>query len=169
MTPQVLAIAKSIRSHYPLPPSMEWGDVLQSAYIGYLAAIARYDPAQEATFSTYLEYKIRGAILDAYRKGRGWRDCTPVKPSFVALEKAADCADDGLALDEACAIAEEVQALRDVLTRLSERERVILHEYYWEGRPRCDISTSLNLSPARIGQIERQAIRKLREVLLDDL
>jgi RNA polymerase sigma factor (sigma-70 family) len=159
MSPQVLAIAKNIRRKYPLPPSMEWCDVLQAAYVGYLDAVARYDPAKGATLSTYLEIRVRGAILDAYRQARGWRDCTPVKPSFMALEEAEDIAEETLALDEAIAAL-------DALTRLPARQQAILQAHYWEDCTKLTISARVGLSPARVGQIVRQAIRRLREVLL---
>lgn len=43
---------------------LEFADYLQSARIGLLEAIDRYDPERGASFATYAGYRIKGAILN---------------------------------------------------------------------------------------------------------
>jgi len=44
--------------------AVAFDDYLQYARVGLLEAIDRYDPAREASFSTFAGYRIRGAILN---------------------------------------------------------------------------------------------------------
>ena len=43
-------------------------DLLQAGMMGLVEAARRYDPAQEAAFSTFAMLRIRGAMLDAIRQ-----------------------------------------------------------------------------------------------------
>src|SRR5579862_8052090 len=67
--PQVRLIARRI--HERLPESVSLEDLISTGTIGLIAAIDRFDPAQNVKLKTYAEYKIRGAILDSLR-GLDW-------------------------------------------------------------------------------------------------
>src|SRR5437667_8202060 len=68
-----------LRRHLPLvhrvvqrlavrkPPHIELDDLVSWGIVGLLDAIGKYDPAKEAAFSTYAQFRIRGAILDHVR------------------------------------------------------------------------------------------------------
>jgi RNA polymerase sigma factor for flagellar operon FliA len=68
-----------LRQHLPLvrrvvqrlaarkPPHIETDDLVSWGIVGLLDAIAKYDPKKEASFSTYAQFRIRGAILDHLR------------------------------------------------------------------------------------------------------
>lgn len=49
------------------PPHIELDDLVSWGIVGLLDAMAKYDPAKEALFSTYAQFRIRGAILDHLR------------------------------------------------------------------------------------------------------
>jgi RNA polymerase sigma factor FliA len=49
------------------PPHIEIDDLVSWGIVGLLDAIEKYDPAKEALFSTYAQFRIRGAILDHLR------------------------------------------------------------------------------------------------------
>jgi len=49
------------------PPHIELDDLVSWGIVGLLDAIAKYDPKKEALFSTYAQFRIRGAILDHLR------------------------------------------------------------------------------------------------------
>ncbi len=49
------------------PPHIELDDLVSWGIVGLLDAIGKYDPAKEALFSTYAQFRIRGAILDHLR------------------------------------------------------------------------------------------------------
>jgi RNA polymerase sigma factor for flagellar operon FliA len=68
-----------LRRHLPLvrrvvqrlavrkPPHIEIDDLVSWGIVGLLDAIGKYDPRKEASFSTYAQFRIRGAILDHLR------------------------------------------------------------------------------------------------------
>jgi len=68
-----------LRRHLPLvrrvvqrlaarkPPHIELDDLVSWGIVGLLDAIGKYDPKKEASFSTYAQFRIRGAILDHLR------------------------------------------------------------------------------------------------------
>jgi RNA polymerase sigma factor for flagellar operon FliA len=41
--------------------------MLNSGIIGLVDALEKYDPKHETNFSTYAQFRIRGAILDSFR------------------------------------------------------------------------------------------------------
>src|SRR5215831_8772574 len=49
------------------PPHIELDDLVSWGIVGLLDAIGKYDPKKEAQFSTYAQFRIRGAILDHLR------------------------------------------------------------------------------------------------------
>ncbi|HJQ73961.1 MAG TPA: FliA/WhiG family RNA polymerase sigma factor, partial [Gaiellaceae bacterium] len=68
-----------LRRHLPLvrrvvqrlasrkPPHIELDDLVSWGIVGLLDAIGKYDPKKEASFATYAQFRIRGAILDHLR------------------------------------------------------------------------------------------------------
>jgi len=68
-----------LRRHLPLvrrvvqrlasrkPPHIDVDDLMSWGIVGLLDAIDKYDPAKEAQFSTYAQFRIRGAVLDHLR------------------------------------------------------------------------------------------------------
>jgi RNA polymerase sigma factor for flagellar operon FliA len=69
----------ALRRHLPLvrqvvqrlaarkPAHIEFDDLVSWGIVGLLDAIKKYDPAKEASFPTYAQFRIRGAILDHLR------------------------------------------------------------------------------------------------------
>jgi RNA polymerase sigma factor for flagellar operon FliA len=49
------------------PPHIDLDDLISWGIVGLLDAIGKYDPRKEALFSTYAQFRIRGAILDHLR------------------------------------------------------------------------------------------------------
>lgn len=69
--PQVKRIAYHLLAR--LPASVQVEDLIQAGMLGLLDAAHRYDPSQSASFATFAEPRIRGAMLDEIRRG----DWTP--------------------------------------------------------------------------------------------
>lgn len=49
------------------PPHIDIDDLVSWGIVGLLDAIKKYDPGREASFATYAQFRIRGAILDHVR------------------------------------------------------------------------------------------------------
>lgn len=50
-----------------LPRDIDLREMLNSGIIGLVDALEKYDPRHETNFSTYAQFRIRGAILDSFR------------------------------------------------------------------------------------------------------
>ena len=50
-----------------LPHEVDTKEMLNSGIIGLVDALEKYDPRHETNFSTYAQFRIRGAILDSFR------------------------------------------------------------------------------------------------------
>lgn len=50
-----------------LPKDVDIREMLNSGIIGLVDALEKYDPKHETNFSTYAQFRIRGAILDSFR------------------------------------------------------------------------------------------------------
>ena len=50
-----------------LPSEVDIKEMLNSGIIGLVDALEKYDPRHETNFSTYAQFRIRGAILDSFR------------------------------------------------------------------------------------------------------
>lgn len=66
---QFLPRVKYYASKYSfvLPPELSTEDLVSAGVIGLLEAIERFNPAMNATLSTFADFRIRGAILDEVR------------------------------------------------------------------------------------------------------
>jgi RNA polymerase sigma factor FliA len=63
--PIVRFIARRI--HERLPQHVPIEDLYSAGVLGLLDAFGRFDPSKEVKFSTYAQFRIRGAILDSLR------------------------------------------------------------------------------------------------------
>ena len=50
-----------------LPRDIDVKEMLNSGIIGLVDALQKYDPKHETNFTTYAQFRIRGAILDSFR------------------------------------------------------------------------------------------------------
>ena len=51
-----------------MPENVSLDDLISNGIIGLIAAVDRFDPAQNVLLKTYAEHKIRGAIYDGLRE-----------------------------------------------------------------------------------------------------
>lgn len=64
--PMVRAIARKM--HRGLPQHIELDDVISAGVVGLMDAMAKYEAGREAQFSSYAQFRVRGAILDSLRE-----------------------------------------------------------------------------------------------------
>ncbi|MFA5256879.1 MAG: FliA/WhiG family RNA polymerase sigma factor [Opitutales bacterium] len=64
--PLVRKVVMSLARH--LPPQVDVDDLHSVGTIGLIAAVRRFDSAQEKTFEAYAVMRIRGAVLDELRR-----------------------------------------------------------------------------------------------------
>jgi RNA polymerase sigma factor FliA len=66
-------------------------------------------------------------------------------------------------IDEKISKQQEVEILRDAITKLKEQERVVLTLYYFEELKLHEIAEVLELTESRVSQIRSKALSRLRE------
>ena len=149
-------------------------DLLQAGMMGLVEAARRYDPAQEAAFSTFAMLRIRGAMLDAIRQSdRTWGRWSGRRRAVVmSLERErtesgrtlGDVLEDpvtGRLEEQGCARAMVAEAL----ARLPRRWQVVLDLYYRQGWTFREIGEELGVGVARACQLHRKAIEALRKAM----
>src|SRR3982750_4507876 len=67
--PFVESLARRVASS--MPHSIELGDLVQDGVLGLIDAAFRFDEARGIKFETFAERRVRGAMIDALRRG-GW-------------------------------------------------------------------------------------------------
>jgi RNA polymerase sigma factor for flagellar operon FliA len=157
------------------PPHIDLDDLVSWGIVGLLDAIAKYDPRKEALFSTYAQFRIRGAILDHLRS----LDWVPrsVRQKASLIEKVTHQLEGRLgrppAEDEiAMELALSLEEYQDLLTKVGEMSLFSLEDLgFGSGedrvgaeRPdedRADPLRSL-LSQERVSLVA-EAIRRLPE------
>lgn len=51
-----------------LPPNVELDDLISTGTLGLLDAVDKYEPGRDVKFSTYAQFRIKGAMLDSLRE-----------------------------------------------------------------------------------------------------
>jgi len=64
---KVMYIARRIAHRLPAHAQLELDDLINSGALGLLDALDKFDPTKNASFGTYVEFRIRGSILDLLR------------------------------------------------------------------------------------------------------
>jgi RNA polymerase sigma factor (sigma-70 family) len=147
-------------------------DLVQMGMEGFVQASQRFKPGGGASFKTYSEHRIVGAIKDGLdeadrrrRRGLGHDETELKLLSLDGLDPAADSPrtlaeavpDRSAGVDDADAYLDLVRGL----SRLDERERwVLLHQ--GAGYRLHELAPALGVSMMRVSQISTEAKRKLR-------
>ena len=189
----VRKIASQTRSRYRL--SIDLDELEAAGYQGLVEAGEAFDPNRGTAFSTFAYYRIRGAILDTcrslglirrqYRKRAQFDEAA----NSVLAESASPSGQHGSWITQSLdnlAVAFELsehgplgesperrtsqkqlgQRLRQAMTQLSEQERRILEQYYFEERRMREIAEELDVSVSWVSRVHRRLLGKLRPLLL---
>jgi RNA polymerase sigma factor for flagellar operon FliA len=143
-----------------LPPHVEEGDLISYGLLGLIGAIERFEPDREIKFETYAISRIRGAMIDELRS----LDWVPrsVRNRAREIERAiAELESDGEVARE-LPHGEMRQALAQAITRLPDRERLVVTLYYYEELTLREIGEVLSVTESRVSQLHTKAILRLR-------
>lgn len=163
----------ALRVARSLPRSVDVDDLIGAGYIGLMEAAERYDESMGVPFSAYLRMRVRGAMLDTVRR-RNYRET-----SHVSLDDVC-CDDQGndpmtASPDEEATITEDIERKRlldrvwGAVSQLSPREQTVIRMHYGAGEDDLlAVGSVLAVHPSRASQIHTAALRKLRDMLLDD-
>lgn len=134
----------------------EAADVVHDAIVSIMAS----PPQNVRDWEAFLVTAVKRRALDRIRSA----EVRHAGPEFVdATHGRAE--DSDLSEDVADAIDQQEMAGQawDCLSVLDERHRKAVWETVALGRPRSEVATELNVSPARVSQMTTRSLRLLRE------
>ena len=158
-----------------LPSHVDRDELVGLGTLGWAEARQRFDASRGVPFAGFAAARIRGAILDGLRRAdtlsrgdrrRAQRDAAPALPRIVndpaEVEAAMDRASDDGDVSDLLAQQEMVDELRTAMTKLPERERLVLLRHFFDDVPMRVIGAELGVTESRVSQIATAAVEKLR-------
>lgn len=141
-------------------------DLEAAGWMGLVEASRRYDAAKGASLGSYAYPFIRAAMRAALAKG-GLRSNRAESLSADSDELAPAPSSAELDPEASLVHAAAAAALRSAIERLPPREREVIEgRWLTQGATRVsDLSAQWGVTPARIRQIELEALAKLRRFL----
>src|ERR687892_633984 len=150
-----------------LPAHVEEGDLVSYGLLGLIGAIERFDPDRDIKFETYAIARIKGSIIDELRA----MDWVPrsVRARARDIERALDelwtvqgSSGDQVALidtiedtagpapQSALDQSEMKEMIADAISRLPEREKLVITLYYYEELTLREIGEVLGVTESRV-------------------
>ncbi|NPA03743.1 MAG: sigma-70 family RNA polymerase sigma factor [Epsilonproteobacteria bacterium] len=195
-TALVKKVASKIYFKLPRDSGIDFDELVNTGIIGLMKAIDKFD-AEKAKFSTYAYIKIRGEILDYLRSlhvmPRSMREKIKKEKEqtdkdiplsnlaiMISMEKAIGneegsprlidvMVSDEVGPEEQAIKSQMKEILQEAMSLLNEKEQKTLQMFFFEEREPKEIAKALNISQSRVSQIKSQAIKKLRNLIKEDL
>jgi RNA polymerase sigma factor for flagellar operon FliA len=182
----VHGLAYRLRRELSLRGELE--DLIAFGFGGLLEAQRRFDPARGVQFQTFAYHRVRGAMLDGVRKMAGLPrraherlrapdEVTPTAAptgldrAFTRMSASLSTATvlQGSFGDESPEAAllksESVARLLRALPMLSQRQRLLVRGFYFEGRSIDAMAKELGISKSWASRLHRNALGELRDAL----
>lgn len=135
-----------------------WEDLKQEGYFGLRRAAQRFDPARHDNFPLFALIYVRGAMIDAYRRGVHTR--LPERRYYIELHNIPPL------LAKTPSISPEQRIdLHRATKALSPRQKQVINWRYWQGWTNHEIASHLGFQEKAVETILRTARRKLRTEL----
>lgn len=151
-------------------------DLTQSAFLGLVEAVERYEPGEEYTFASYLNTTLKTAFSEATggRTVKQSRDPLNVAQSLDAplgddpdaetLEAIVPDPKDPYSEAEERIWQEQLQeAMKKTLRRLQPEHRLILHLRFYDCLNREAIAARMGMTESAVRTLEDHAMRELRK------
>lgn len=155
-------------------------DLHQIARLAIAENSPKYDPEHEsgASFCTFIRSKVCNTLWNESEKLLQWMPCPTVEEVQEPQQFAANPLADGLAaeacqcegVDETAAFDVDLERLKtllpQLLSRLSEKEGLVLKMKFFEELKGVEIAKRLGISKGRVSQLSRSALTKLEKLYL---
>ena len=140
-------------------------DIIQEGTVGLIEAVENFDYHRGVAFSLFAVHRIRGRMLNFIRQ-----------EGAAELACIEDQGNDGISIkdrivDTALSVPEQAEMhemtihLKEALTRLPEKERLVLERVYLESAEIKDVAVLLDLSISHIYRLQKTGIRRIRGML----
>jgi RNA polymerase sigma factor for flagellar operon FliA len=180
--PLVKKIASSIYKRLPDYSEVEFEDLVGVGYIGLMEAKHNFDENKKTSFGTYASILIRGRILDYLRsldvrtkeeKEEGINKRKTLSIEEFINESIKEDRLSFLGTDEENPFNSiERKELMELIAKaidsvLNDNEKIVLSLFFKEGLKQREIADIMNITPARVTQIKKAALKKIRGFLKD--
>jgi RNA polymerase sigma factor for flagellar operon FliA len=160
-----------------LPPCVTFDDLSSAGTIGLMQAVDRFDASRGASFKTYAQHRIRGAMLDYLRDedpfSRETRrrirqsDGAIAAPVTIGLNQLPESTLNRLARSPERPASEltanaTAQVARRCLSARENRLITLLFDFGWLS---SEVAAEFKVNESRVSQIKRTALAKLRRAV----
>ena len=155
-----------------------WEDVEQSFFLAVALAVRLYEPERGVLFTSFLRYPVKAVFFDLV----GWRtehqkrdplgQCASLDEP-ISGEDGSQTPRGELVPDPAAGrqfedaeerlYTEQLHAdLEDCISTIDEHRAAVIRARYFENKTLSEIGERLGVNTSRAGQLERDAMRKMR-------
>jgi RNA polymerase sigma factor (sigma-70 family) len=168
-----LAYSFAQKSYRSMRGLYELEDLISYACFGLIDAAEKYDETRQIKFSTYAHTRIHGAIID-WMRGENWFSQRNEKSKKLRMHSIEE---EGFDIDSLNMCDDVVweSFLRDYSTdilykainSLSEKEKIVIIQYYFYNRTISDIMREMKMSHTGGLCIKKRALQKLYNNLIE--
>ncbi len=141
-------------------------DLVQEGTVGLIEAVESYDHRRGVAFSLFAVHRIRGRMMDFLKKEGS--------SALACIDGAMD--EDGLSVkdrlvDTAPSVSEQAEVhelsarVREALSRLPQKERLVLEQVFLGRAEVREVAEQMNLSPSHIYRLQKTGIRRIRGMM----
>lgn len=140
-------------------------DVLQEGTVGLIEAVEGFDYMRGVAFSLFAAYRIKGRMYNFLKKeGRADVACLE-SGGREQLSRLELLADTGTAVAEQVELQEASSQLQSAMSRLPEREQMVLEQIYVRCHEVSEVAEQMNLSTSYIYRLQKSGVRRVRGML----
>lgn len=138
-------------------PEHDYWHLAGAGWIGYCDAVRLYKPGK-SSFKTFADRKIHFAISESLWFNTPYRTIDHKrrrKETWIPMM-------DFICIPQVDWDFDRKRRLRQILKKLPRRQRRIMHDIFFRGRPYDEIASKNKLTKTRIYQIRRETLHKLK-------
>ncbi len=167
------------RDAYRTPAGLEWDDIMQIAWIGFIQAVRGYDPTRGCVFSTYavptmlgtIWRTLRGTGAGGVRLSRRQQD-ERLSPLVFSISEAAYDDGDGEALAFESLLADSSDEIeqadaradaRALLANLRPEASSVVRAIVYNGLTQTETAKVVGISQAQVSRTFSKAVKRMAQ------
>ncbi len=141
-------------------------DLIQEGTVGLIEAVESYDHRRGVAFSLFAIHRIRGRMMDFLRtEGNSALACIDGGLDDEGLSMKDRLVDTSASVPEQAEVHELSARVREALSRLPQKERMVLEQVFLGSAGVHDVAEQMHLSTSHIYRLQKTGIRRIRGML----